>query len=46
MKIIYMSQTIEIMGKLNPKETQAIIDSGEVRHIGEDIAYLVVEDKK
>ncbi len=41
-----MSQTIEMMGKLNPKETQAIIDSGEIRRIGEDIAYLVIEDKE
>ena len=46
MKVIYMSQTIEIMGQLDPKGTQALIDSGEIHHIGEDIAYLVVEDKK
>jgi hypothetical protein len=46
MKVIYMSQTLEIIGQLNPEGTQALIDSGEIRLIGEDIAYLVVEDKK
>jgi hypothetical protein len=44
--IIYMSQTVELMGKLNPIETQALIDAGEIRHIGKDIAYLVIEDKE
>jgi hypothetical protein len=43
--IIYMEKTIELLGKLNPKETQALIDSGEVKYLEDKTAYLVIKDK-
>jgi hypothetical protein len=43
--IIYMEKTIELLGKLDPKGTQALIDSGEVKYLEEKTAYLVIKDK-
>jgi hypothetical protein len=43
--IIYMDKTIELLGKLNPKGTQVLIDSGEVKYLEEKTAYLVIKDK-
>lgn len=43
--IIYMDKTIELLGKIDPKGTQALIDSGEVKYLGEETAYLVIKDK-
>jgi len=43
--IIYMDKTIELLGKINPKGTQALIDSGEIKYLGEETAYLVIKDK-
>jgi hypothetical protein len=44
--IIYMEKTIELLGKLDPKGTQALIDSGEVKYLEEKTAYLVIKDKE
>ena len=44
--IIYMEKTIELLGKIDPKGTQALIDSGEVKYLEEETAYLVIKDKE
>jgi hypothetical protein len=44
--IIYMEKTIELLGKTHPKETQALIDSGEVKYLEDKTAYLVIKDKE
>jgi len=43
--IIYMEQTITLLGKLNPKYTEALISSGEVKYLEDQTAYLVIKDK-
>ena len=42
--IIYMEKTIEILGKMDPKSTQILIDSGEVKYLEDKTAYLVIKD--
>ena len=44
--VIYMEKTIELLGKLDPKRTQALIDSGEVKYLEDKTAYLVIKDKE
>lgn len=44
--VIYMEKTIELLGKTHPKETQALIDSGEVKYLEDKTAYLVIKDKE
>ena len=44
--VIYMEKTIELLGKIHPKETQALIDSGEVKYLEDKTAYLVIKDKE
>ena len=46
--IIYMEDTIKWMGSIDGKQTQAIIDSGEVKYIDKkdkegQIAYLKIK---
>ncbi len=43
--IIYMEKTIELLGKIYSKETQALISSGEVKYLEDKTAYLVIKDK-
>jgi hypothetical protein len=40
-----MEKTIEILGKIDPKGTQALIDSGEIKYLEDKIAYLIIKDK-
>jgi hypothetical protein len=42
-KLIYMEDTIKMMGKKNKKKTETLIQSGEVVHT-EDSPYLVKHD--
>jgi len=42
-KVIYMEDTIKMMGKKNGKKTQKLIDSGEVINT-EEVNYLVKDD--
>lgn len=42
-KLIYMEDTIKMMGKKNKKKTEKLIQSGEVVHT-EDSPYLVKDD--
>jgi len=42
--IIYMEKTIELLGKIDPKGTQALIDSGEIKYLENQTAYLVIKD--
>jgi hypothetical protein len=44
--IVYMEKTIELLGKLDPKGTQVLIDSGEVKYLEDKSAYLVIKDKE
>ena len=46
--ILYMEDTIKWMGSINPKKTQKLIDSGEVKYIQKEntegeIAYLKIK---
>ena len=43
-KLLYMNQTIQLLGKKNPKKTDKLIKSGQVVK-NENYAYLVKEDK-
>ena len=43
-KIVYMDDTIKMMGKKNRKEVQKLIDDNEVVHT-DTITYLSVEEK-
>jgi len=43
-KIVYMDDTIKMMGKKNRKEIQKLIDDNEVVHT-DTITYLSVEEK-
>jgi len=39
-----MEKTIELLGKIDPKGTQALIDSGEIKYLENQTAYLVIKD--
>ena len=43
-KIVYMDETIKMMGKKNAKATQKLIDDNDVVHT-DTITYLSVEEK-
>ena len=43
-KILYMNETIQLLGKKNPKKTDKLIKSGQVVKT-ENYAYLLKEDK-
>jgi hypothetical protein len=40
-----MEKTIEILGKIDPKNTQTLIESGEVKYLEDKTAYLVIKDQ-
>ena len=43
-KVIYMDETIQMLGKKNPKKTQKLIDENDVVH-SDSISYLSVENE-
>jgi predicted aconitase with swiveling domain len=43
--VIYMEQTISLLGKIDPKNTQTLIDSGEIKYLEDKTAYLIIKDK-
>ena len=43
-KVIYMDETIKMLGKKNPKKTQKLIDENNVVH-SDSVSYLSVENK-
>lgn len=43
-KVIYMDETIKMLGKKNAKKTQKLIDENDVIH-SDSVSYLSVENK-
>jgi hypothetical protein len=48
MKIIYLNETIQLIGSINTETANKIVESGEVRFLkrGEDVyPYVVIENE-
>lgn len=43
-KLVYMDSTIQELGKINPKDTQMLIDNNEIVH-GE-VPYLLIDESE
>lgn len=43
-KIIYMDETIKMLGKKNPKKTKKLIDDNDVIH-SDSVSYLSINDE-
>jgi hypothetical protein len=44
MKVIYLAQTIELIGSKNPQFASQLIESGTIKYLGET-PYLVIEEE-